>query len=131
MTVVVGYVPTKTGFLAVTEVECQALARNDGVVIVNVVGLAGYAIPTAADQRDLDAVAAHLTAHGVPNSLRQVTDEDSVAEVILGVAREVNATLIVLGLHRRPHITKTTSSVVRSAPTRRTGPTNSRASQMT
>lgn len=106
MTVVVGYVPTKTGFLAVAEAEREALARDDGVVIVNVVGPAGYTVPTAADQRDLDAVAAHLTAHGVPNSVRQVTDEESVADVILDVAREVNATLIVLGLHQRPHITK-------------------------
>lgn len=109
MSVVVGYIPTKTGFFAVTEAEREARALDVPVVIVNVVGYAGYTVPTAADERDLDAVAAHLTAHGVRNSLRhinQVFDEESVTEAILTVAREEDATLIVLGLHRRPLITK-------------------------
>ena len=65
--------------------------------------------PTAADERDLDAVGAYLTAHGVRNSLRhfdEVESEESVPEIILDVAREEHATLIVLGLHQRPLIKK-------------------------
>ncbi len=106
MTVVVGYVPTETGFSAVTEAERQALSRDVDVVIVNVVGAEGYVVPTAADERDLDAVAAHLTASGVPNSLRQITDGARPADVILRVAREVDASLIVLGLHQRSWLAK-------------------------
>ncbi len=106
MTVVVGYVPTETGFSAVTEAERQAHCRNVAVVIVNVVGTEGYRVPTAADERDLDAVAAHLTAGGVRNSLRQITDDARPADIILGVAREVEASLIVLGLHQRSWIAK-------------------------
>jgi nucleotide-binding universal stress UspA family protein len=72
-------------------------------------GYSGYTVPTAADERDLDAVGAYLTAHGVRNSLRhfdEVESEESVPEIILDVAREEHATLIVLGLHQRPLIKK-------------------------
>ena len=40
MTVVVGYVPTETGFTAVLEAEREALSRGVDVVIVNVVQVA-------------------------------------------------------------------------------------------
>src|SRR5664279_5620160 len=101
MTVVVGYVPTQTGFSAVTEAERQARWRDVAVVIVNIVGAAGYLVPTAADQPDLVAVVAHLSANGVRNSLRQISDDAAPADIIVGVAREVDASLIVLGLHQR------------------------------
>jgi nucleotide-binding universal stress UspA family protein len=123
MTVVVGYVPTETGFLAVTAAEREARVLDVPVVIVNVVGYSGYTVPTAADERDLDAVSAYLTAHSVRNSLRhfsQVENEASVPEIILNVAREEQATLIVLGLHQRSRIKKrllgsTTESIVLAA----------------
>jgi nucleotide-binding universal stress UspA family protein len=101
MTIVVGYVPTETGFSAIKEAERQARARDVEVVVANVVGPAGYTVPTAADERNLDAVTAHLTKHGVRNSVRQVVDDASPADVLLGVAREVEASLIVLGMHQR------------------------------
>jgi nucleotide-binding universal stress UspA family protein len=121
MTVVVGYVPTETGFSAVTEAERQSRCRDVPVVIVNVVGTAGFRVPTAADQRDLDAVAAYLTDHGVSNTLRHVTDDAPPADILLGVAREVDASLIVLGLHQRSWLAKrvlgsTARSVVLGAP---------------
>ena len=121
MTVVVGYVPTETGFSAVSEAERQARCRDVPVVIVNVVDAAGYRVPTAADQPDLDAVTAHLTSHGVRNSVRQISGDAPPADVILGVAREVDASLIVLGLHQRSWIAKrvlgsTARSVVLAAP---------------
>lgn len=121
MTVVVGYVPTETGFSAVTEAERQARYRDVPVVVVNVVGSAGYVVPTAADQPDLDAVGAYLTAHGVRNSVRHITDDAAPADILLAVAREVDASLIVLGLHQRSWIARhvlgsTTRSVVLSSP---------------
>lgn len=120
MTVIVGYVPTETGFLAVTEAEREARARGVDVVIVNVVGYAGYTVPTAAEERDLEAVTAHLTAQGIGNSVRQIVQEVSPADAILQVAAEQKATLIVLGLHQRARIVKkvlgsTVASVVLAA----------------
>ena len=45
MTVVVGYVPTETGFSAVTEAERQARCRDVEVMIVNMVGSDGIPRP--------------------------------------------------------------------------------------
>ena len=121
MTIVVGYVPTDTGFSAIKEAEREARARDIEVVVVNVVGAAGYTVSTAADERNLDAVTAHLTNHGVRNSVRQAVDDTSPADVLLGVAKELDASLIVLGMHQRVWIARellgtTARSVLLAAP---------------
>jgi nucleotide-binding universal stress UspA family protein len=121
MTVVVGYVPTETGFFAIREATREARSRDLAVVVVNVVGAGGFTSPTAADERSLDAVTAYLTKNGVPNTLRNVADDAPPADVILSVAREVNASLIVLGAHQRSWIARrllgsTTQSVVLAGP---------------
>jgi nucleotide-binding universal stress UspA family protein len=106
MTIVVGYVPTTTGLSAITEAAREARAREAEVVVVNAVGEAGYAVPTAAQERDLDAVNARLAAHGIKSSLHQVNAETSAAGVILEVARARHASLIVLGMHQRSWLAK-------------------------
>jgi nucleotide-binding universal stress UspA family protein len=121
MTIVVGYVPTETGFSAIQEAGRQAQARDVSVVVVNALGPAGYALPTAADERNLDAVSTYLTQNGVQYSVRQVSDPASPADLILGIAQEVQASMIVLGLHQRRRIARellgsTTRSVVLAAP---------------
>lgn len=121
MTVLVGYVPTETGFTAVAEAAREARSRDLPVVVVNVVGSAGYVVPTAADERDLDAVAAYLAKEGVPHTIRHEKADASPADVILAIARELDAALIVLGLHQRSWFAKrvlgsTARSVVLGAP---------------
>jgi nucleotide-binding universal stress UspA family protein len=107
MTVVVGYVPTETGYLAVTEAIKEATFRGCEIVVVNVVPDANFTQPTAADQPDLDALAARLTDAGVEFEIRhRFRDTDSVAEEILTAADETNAELIVVGLHRRSPVGK-------------------------
>jgi nucleotide-binding universal stress UspA family protein len=107
MSVVVGYVPDATGLLAVREGAQQAQWRGTELVLVNVVGAAGYAVPTAADERTLDAVAAQLTEQGVRFSVRQVEQSlDRPSEVILAVAEETDAELIVIGVHRTSPVVK-------------------------
>jgi nucleotide-binding universal stress UspA family protein len=121
MSIVVGYVPTETGFSAIKEAEREARACDAPVVVVNVVGPAGYAVPTAADERNLDAVTEYLTKNGIQNSLRQVANAGSPADVIIEIARELGASLIVVGLHQRPWIARellgsTARSIVLAAP---------------
>ena len=107
MTVVVGYVPDATGLLAVREGAQQAQWRDTELILVNVVGAAGYAVPTAADERTLDAVSEHLTAQGVRFSVRQAEQSsDRPSEVILEVAEETGAQLIVIGVHRTSPVVK-------------------------
>ena len=105
MTVVVGYVPDATGYLAVTEAIREARWRDADVVVVNVVDSVGYTQPTAADERDLDALAARLVAQGVPHRIRHL-DVGAETDAVLGVAREVSAELLVVGMHRRSPVGK-------------------------
>ena len=107
MTVVVSYVPDATGYLAVTEAAREAVWRETDVVVVNVVDSAGYTRPTAADERDLDALAARLAAQGVPHRIRLLdVGAETAADAVLGVAREVGAELLVVGMHRRSPVGK-------------------------
>jgi nucleotide-binding universal stress UspA family protein len=103
--VVVGYVPSDTGFLAVREGEREARSRGARLVLVNVVGEVGYHNPTAADEKNLDAVVAYLTSQGADHSVDQRNSEDAPAEVLLDVAQQ-QAELIVVGLHRRSRVQK-------------------------
>jgi nucleotide-binding universal stress UspA family protein len=113
--VVVGYVPTATGFSAIREAEREALARNAEVVVVNVIGPRGYTAPTAADEQTLDAVLEHLRGVGVRCSVREVSGEAAPSDILLGVAREIDADLIVLGMHQRSWLAKRAlGSTVRS-----------------
>ena len=107
MTVVVGYVPDATGFLAITQAVEQARYRHTDVVIVNVVDEAGFQRPTAADDRELDAVARRLTEEGVRFSVRHVNQDTAHAsDEILKAAEEVEAELVVVGLQRRSPVGK-------------------------
>jgi nucleotide-binding universal stress UspA family protein len=107
VTVVVSYVPDATGYLAVTEAAREALWRETDVVVVNVVDSAGYTRPTAADERDLDALAARLAAQGVSHRMRLLdVGAETAADAVLGVAREVSAELLVVGMHRRSPVGK-------------------------
>ena len=107
MTVVVGYVPDATGYLAVTEAARQARWRETDVVIVNAVDSAGYTRPTAADELDLDALAARLDTDGMPHSIRHLDIGDGTAsDAVLGVAKEVGAELLVVGIRRRSPVGK-------------------------
>lgn len=108
MSVVVGYVPDATGVLALREATQQARWRDAELVVVNVVGAAaGYSVPTAADEQNLDAVAARLTAEGTRFSIRQSEQTlDRPSEVILAVAAETGAELIVVGVRRTSPVVK-------------------------
>ena len=107
MTVVVGYVPDTTGYLAVTEAAREARWRETDVVIVNAVDSAGYTRPTAADELDLDALAARLKTDGMPHSIRHLDiGSGTASDAVLGVAEEVGAELLVVGIRRRSPVGK-------------------------
>ena len=107
MTVVVGYVPDATGYLAVTEGLREARWRATDLVVVNVVDSDGYARPTAADTMDLDALAVRLDAEGVEHRIRHLAvGTGTAADAVLGVAEEVGAELLVVGMHRRSPVGK-------------------------
>ena len=107
MSIVVGYVPDPTGFLAVTEAVRQARWRQTDVIVVNCVDEAGYKRPTAADGLDLEALEARLRDEGVPHRVEhRDVHAGHASDVILTVAEESGAELIVVGLHRLSPVRK-------------------------
>jgi len=107
VTVVVGYVPDATGYLAVTEAVREARCRETDLVVVNAVDSVGYTRPTAADERDLDALAARLDTEGVAHRIRHLDiGSGTAADAVLGIAQEVDAELLVVGIHRRSPVGK-------------------------
>jgi nucleotide-binding universal stress UspA family protein len=107
MTVVVGYVPDQTGYLAVTEALNQAKLRESAIVVVNVVPHGSFATPTAADELDVDALSRRLEESGVEFEIRhRVEGTLSISEEILAAAEDAGAELIVVGLRRRSPVGK-------------------------
>jgi nucleotide-binding universal stress UspA family protein len=107
VTVVVGYVPDATGYLAVSEAAREARWRETDVVVVNVIDSAGFTRPTAADELDLDALTARLATEGVTHRVEHMDIGNGTAsDAILGVAADVGADLLVVGMHRRSPVGK-------------------------
>jgi nucleotide-binding universal stress UspA family protein len=101
MTVLVGYIPTAEGRVALDLAIREATLRGSSIEIVNVSLHANFADVTFADERDLDAVSARLTEAGVEYQITQINDATDIAGAILDTAAERGAELIVVGLRRR------------------------------
>jgi nucleotide-binding universal stress UspA family protein len=101
MTVLASYVPTAEGGEVLEAALHEARLRHCPLEVLNVALGSDFADPTFADERDLDAVRTRLIEAGVPHHVRQITQASNVAEIVLSVAAAVDASLIVVGLHRR------------------------------
>ena len=103
------------GYLAVTEAARQARWRETDVVIVNAVDSAGYTRPTAADELDLDALATRVDTDGMPHDVGTWTSAAAASDAVLGVAEEVGAELLVVGIRRRSPSARRCSAATPSA----------------
>lgn len=106
MTIVVGYVPTAAGEGTLAVASDEARLREARLVVVSVArgdSAVGAVYPqTSALQH---AVAA-LKASGIECEVRNLERSRDVAEAILGVAGEEEASLIVIGINRRTAVGK-------------------------
>jgi nucleotide-binding universal stress UspA family protein len=106
MTVLVSYIPTSEGFVALDQAITEATLRGLELVVVNVAVGQNFADPTFADEKDLDAVRSRISEAGLSYEIRQVTGALDVAEAVLLIAEEHHASLIVVGLRRRSALGK-------------------------
>ncbi len=106
MTIVVGYIPTPEGSAAVDAAIVEAELKGSRLVVVNTGHFGNFAHPNFATAEDIDALDRQLTAAGVDHEIRRPTDDQAPAEVILAVATETGADLIVIGVRRRSPVGK-------------------------
>jgi len=103
MTVVVGYLPSDRGRAALREAIEQARLRERRLVVVNTTRADRLVDPSYAQNDQLTELAATLEASGVEHAVQHFTSKESAAEDVLGVARKVDAELIVIAIrHRTP-----------------------------
>ena len=100
MAIVVGYIPTKEGAAALTRASEEALLRKTGLVIIN------SDRDGTGEGADLDALREDLKSKGVEVEVRQLIRGNEPAEDLIGVAEEIDAELIVIGLRRRTPVGK-------------------------
>ena len=108
MTIVVGYVPTAEGRAALRRAAEEARLRGTRLIVIN--SNRGGRDMTSADavrhERGLDEVRAQLDSDGIENEVRQLVRGLEPAEDLIGVAVEVGADLLVIGLRRRTPVGK-------------------------
>jgi nucleotide-binding universal stress UspA family protein len=106
MTVLVGFVPTSEGEAAFTAALEEARRRAEPLVVLN---SARGGAPVSVDVAPEEAVARmadRAAAEGVELDVRQHTHEGDAADEVLRVAREVAASVIVIGLRKRSPVGK-------------------------
>ncbi len=106
--VVVGYVPKPEGQAALTSAISEAKLRGAKVVVVNS-HRGGQDFDRAASQQvetEMAEVKSKLDEAGVEHEIRQLVRGFEPAEDLLGIAADVSAELIVIGLRRRSPVGK-------------------------
>ena len=106
--VVVGYVPKPEGQAALTSAISEAKLRGAKIVVVNS-HRGGQDFDSVASQKaddEMSEVKSQLDEAGVEHEIRQLVRGFEPAEDLIGIADDVSAELIVIGLRRRSPVGK-------------------------
>ena len=106
MTVLVGYLPTAEGEAAYAAALAEAKRRGEPLVLLN---SARGGAPVSADvapDAAVEEMTARAAAAGVELQLRQEPHSGEIADEVLRVASEVDASVIVIGLRKRSPVGK-------------------------
>ncbi|MFC5379766.1 universal stress protein [Aquipuribacter nitratireducens] len=101
MAVVVGYLPSKEGRAALAHGVDAAVRHGARLVVVS-----SREDTTDAVQADLEPHVGRLGERGLAYEVRHLPRSSDPADDLLGVADEVGATVIVIGLRRRSPVGK-------------------------
>jgi nucleotide-binding universal stress UspA family protein len=106
MSIVVGFVPTPAGDAALKAGIAEARLRNEELLIVNSAREGALVDKSVAPEDLLQEAARRATDAGVKATVVQPPYQHDLADEFLDVAREANATLIVIGLRHRTQVGK-------------------------
>lgn len=103
MTVLVGYLPTAEGHAALRAGLEEATRRAEPLVVLNSPRSGAPVSSSQADESALGEVEAAGREAAVEVTVRQDPHTDHLADTVLAVAEEIDASVIVIGLrHRSP-----------------------------
>jgi nucleotide-binding universal stress UspA family protein len=106
MTVLVGYVPTPEGEAAFTAALREAQRRAEPLVVLNSPRGGAPVSADVAPETVVREMTARAEADGVTLELRQAAHSGEVADEVLRVAQETDASVIVIGLRKRSPVGK-------------------------
>jgi nucleotide-binding universal stress UspA family protein len=106
MSIVVGFVPTAAGEAALKAGIAEAQLRNEDLLIVNSAREGALVDKSVAPDELLEQAARRATEAGVRASVIQPPYQHDLADEFLEVARDANASLIVIGLRHRTQVGK-------------------------
>ena len=106
MKILVGYTPTAEGVAALDFATDHAKLTGATLTVLNTGKNGDYSDPLYASARDIDAVEAGLTKAGIAFEVRRPNDGLSATDSLLGVAEEIGADLLVIGLRKRSAVGK-------------------------
>jgi nucleotide-binding universal stress UspA family protein len=105
MTVVVGWTPDRYGRAALEHGVAEADLRAQPLVVVNATKGDALVDPRFAREEEATSLDAELARLGVPHQIRRPVGAD-VAEQIIDVVMEVDASVLVIGLRHRTAVGK-------------------------
>ncbi|MDR7158492.1 universal stress protein [Arthrobacter sp. BE255] len=106
MSIIVGFVPTPAGEAALTAGIAEARLRNEDLVIVNSAREGALVDKSVAADDVLEQAARRASDAGVRATVIQPPYQHDLADEFLDVAREADASLIVIGLRHRTQVGK-------------------------
>jgi nucleotide-binding universal stress UspA family protein len=106
MTVLVGDVPTPEGEAAFTAALQEAARRTERLVVLNSPRSGAPVSADVAPDSVVQEMTARAQADGVDLDLRQAPHSVEIADEVLRVAQETDASVIVIGLRKRSPVGK-------------------------
>jgi nucleotide-binding universal stress UspA family protein len=106
MSIVVGYVPTRTGLAALDRAIDAARMTGGKLVVVNTGHDGNFDHPDFASPADVDAIGQQLADLGIDHEVLQPTSGRPAADEILLASRDFAADLVVIGIRRRSPVGK-------------------------
>ena len=106
MTVLVGYVPTPEGEAAFAAALEEARRRGEPLLLLNSARGGAAVSADVAGEDVLGELAGRARSGGVPLEVRQTPHSGEIADEVLRVAREADASVIVIGLRKRSPVGK-------------------------
>ncbi len=105
MSVVVAYTPDAYGEAALSHGAAEATHRRTGLVVVNATKGDAFIDTRYADAEEMEVMLAGLAETGIDVAVRRDATAD-LAHLVIEVAVEANALLVVVGIRRRSPIGK-------------------------
>ena len=103
MTVLVAYVPTPEGEAAFAAGLAEALRRQESLLVLNAPRENSPMSAALADEAGIERLRSQATAVGVDVEVRQTSYTGELADAVVAVSRETDASVIVIGIrHRSP-----------------------------